>query len=124
MLEVDQIVVEEGVEHQLAGEAEEIERARPVFVDEGAHRAPVLAQHDLGFRLGAVGRIEATLPEGLDETLLAGLHGADVDGTHAVPNLRIGIGLEPFGRLHHVRIGVVHDAAFSIRHCGRPPRAD
>ena len=70
---------------------------------------------------GAVGGIEAALARARSmKLLLARLDRADVHLVHARPDRRIGVRLEPVGRLDHVRIGVVDDAAFGVGH-GLPP---
>ena len=46
--------VVERVEHELAGDTEQVEGARPVVADEAAGRGEVLARHDLGVLGGAV----------------------------------------------------------------------
>jgi hypothetical protein len=90
--------------------------AAAVLLHERSDRAPVLAQHQLGVGGGAVGRIAMALPPALDEVLLAGLHRADVDAVHPRADRRIGERLEPVGRLHHVRIGIVDDAVSGVGH--------
>ena len=54
MLPVAQAAVVEGVEHELAGEAEQVERPRPVLGEERAGGGEVLAGHDLLGLDGAV----------------------------------------------------------------------
>ena len=54
VLPVVQPAVVEGVEHELAREPEQVERARAVVRDERSGRGEVLARHDLGRLVGAV----------------------------------------------------------------------
>ncbi len=54
VLPVAQAAVVERVEHELAGEAEEVDRAAAVFGEERACRGEVLAVHDLGCFVGGV----------------------------------------------------------------------
>ena len=111
-----ELLVGEGVEHELAGEAEQVERARTVVRDEGSRRPPVLAEHDLLLVEGAVVGV-GVLPAGVvDERLLTRRHRGDVEGPHALAQPRIGVPDDPFGRLDHVRIGVVDRATGRVRH--------
>src|SRR5207249_4522146 len=73
MLVVDEVIREERVEDELAREAEQIERARPILAQKRTHRAPVLADHELLFGLGTIRRVAVTPPELRDERLFARL---------------------------------------------------
>ena len=56
----------ERVEHELAREAEEVQRPRPVVFDERAGRGEVLAQQDLRLVLGPVLGIGVRAPDAVD----------------------------------------------------------
>jgi hypothetical protein len=120
-LVADEVVGEKRIEDELAREAEEIERARPVFLQKRAHRAPVLARQELLFGLLAVRGVAMAPAEVVDERFLAGLATAEAQRLEAVANLGIGVGDEPVGCLHDVGISVVHDAVFDVGH-EQPPR--
>src|SRR5262249_44475398 len=52
----------------------------------------------------------------LDERLFARLAAGQPQRLEALADIRVGVRHEPFRSLHHVRVGVVNDAAFGIRH--------
>ena len=121
VLVTDEVIGEERVEDELARKAEEVERARPVFLQERAYRGPVLAGQELLFGLLAIRRVVMAAAELVDERLLAGLATAEAQRLEAAANFGVGVGDEPVGRLHDVGVGVVNDAVFDVRHAG-PPR--
>jgi hypothetical protein len=106
--------VQEGVEHELALDAEQVECARAVLLEEGARRRPVLAQHQLVRVAGAVRRVGVLLAHLLDQRLLARPGGGEVKRRDALAELRIGERKQPVRRLHDVGIGVVNDASFDV----------
>jgi hypothetical protein len=120
VLPVMQPPVVERVEHELAREAEQVERTRPVLGEERARGGEVLARHQLGCFSGAV--LVAAVP--VDQLLegrgqialligripgLAQLVAARV-AQRLDPVAKPGIGViaQPRRRLHDVGVGVVH----------------
>jgi len=103
----EQLAVHEGVEDELAREAQQVERLRAVLLQEGARRRPVLAQQDLRLVLGAVGGVAVLGRVAVDQLLLARLHARQEDGRQLRAHGRIREGVEPVGRLHEVGVGVV-----------------
>ena len=105
-------------EHELAGDAEEVERLRPVAVPDRSEGEVVLAEHDLlrvlGPELGVVLLGERLLEERRRSA-----------GRQLLPQrlavLRVGVLLGVPGRLEDVRVGVVDGPAFDIGH-GQEPR--
>ena len=119
-LEAQQVAVVEGVEHELAGHAEQVEGERPVGGDRAAGRLEVLAGHDL---LGVAGpELRVGVP-GLHLGDGLGLAGRQAElhvGSELLPHRRIGVLQEPGGLLHDVGVGVVHDPALDVRHHDPP----
>ena len=111
-----EVVVQERVEHELAPEAEQVERPGAVFLDERPHRAPVLPEHDLVLGLRPFRGIRMPPTELIDVGLLTRLDGCDEERCELTADVRVGIGHEPVRGLDHVRVGVVHHAAFGVRH--------
>ena len=111
-----QRLVGEGIEDELAREAQKVESPAAVLLEEGSRGLPVLAQHDLVFVAGPVRGVAVLTPKLIDEGLLAGLHRAHVDRLHSLADRGIGVGKEPVGLLHDVGVGVVKDPAFSVGH--------
>ena len=99
-------------EHQLAGEAQQIDGARPVLPAPRAERAPVLGQHDLRIR-----RTSPRPPLGIGQPALEAVAPRKQDG---VGDLRAVLRLEMLGEeaghFHDVRIGVVNDAPAGVGH--------
>ena len=121
--------VVERVEHELAGEAEQVERPRPVLGEEAAGGGEVLAGHDLGLldRAVLVGAVLRGQPvEGGDEValLLVGVAGLAqlvaarvAQRLDAVADGGVGVVAQPRRRLHDVGVGVVDDEArLVVRH--------
>ena len=128
VLPVAQPAIVEGVEHQLAGEAEKVEGPRAVFGDERPRGGEVLPCHDLGRLVAAI--------------LLRGVHGAEpverrnqVAGLlvgvarlpefvasrvpkwlDPVPDTGIGVIAEPCRSLHDMGIGIVRNSPAVVRH--------
>ena len=111
----------ERVEHELAGEPEQVERPRPVLGQERARGGEVLAVHDLR-RLGVEVLVAAVLLGEPGErrvevaqllVRITGLAQLVAPGVRQrrqpVPDLRIGVVPQPRRRLHDVGVGVVHD---------------
>ena len=121
VLPVAQAPIVEGVEDELAGEAEEVQGPRPILGDEGARRGEVLAVHDLGGLGRAVLRGGVALPQvverGVEVAQLAfGLTGLPelvaarvAQRRDAVPDARVGVVAQPVRWLHDVGVGVVDD---------------
>ena len=127
-----QPAVVEGVEHQLAREAEKIERPPAILRQERPRGGEVLAQHDLfsffrpvlvgavPFRQPVERRIEVALllrrVTGLAELVAARV----AQRGDAVADPGIGMIPQPAGRFHHVGVGVVHDPPQNgvVRHGG------
>ena len=121
MVDAREVAVQEGVEDELRRDAQQVERLRPVLLQEGAGRRPVLAQHDLFGVARAVCGIAVLAREVLDQAIFAGLRGGEVELRDAIADGGIGAARQPLGRLHHVRVGVVDDATLDVRHRD-PPR--
>ena len=115
-----QFLVRERVEHQLAGEAEDVKGPAAVLADERAGGPPVLAQHDLGLVAGAVVGVAVQVGGLVDERVLARLHGGHEQRLHAVAHPGVGVVDEPGRRLHQVGVGVVDGATFRVRHETEP----
>jgi hypothetical protein len=75
LFQVRQVAVDERVEDELAGDADQVERLRPILLEQGAGGGPVLAQHDLLGVAGAVVRV-ALLGQHRLERFGAGGHAA------------------------------------------------
>jgi hypothetical protein len=134
VLPVVQAPVVEGVEHQLAGEAQEIEGPGPVLGDERPGGGEVLAGHDLlGLVAAVVGR-GVQGPEPFERrpevpALLLGITGLTQlvasrvpQGLDPVPDGGIGVIAQPGGGLHDVGVGVMGDASGVVRHGPHLPR--
>jgi hypothetical protein len=52
----------------------------------------------------------------VDECLLSRLAAAEAQGLEPAPDLGVGVRDEPVGCFHDVRVGVVNDAVFDVRH--------
>ncbi len=121
MLPSAQPGVVEGVEDQLAGEAEQIERPATILRDERSGGGEVLAGHDLGRLVGeVVGRsmpgcqsVERGIEiaqllgrvAGLAELVDAGV----VQRRDPLADACVGVVAQPVRRLHDMGVGVVHD---------------
>ena len=100
----------ERVEHELAREAEQVERARAIVVDERSGRDEVLAQHDLRLVFGAVLGITVSLPD-LLQIACTRLVGGSPHVREARPDGGIEVGMQPVGLFHDVGVGVVRRTA-------------
>ena len=117
-LGLQQRLVHEGVEDELALEAEQVERLRAVLLEERAGRRPVLAQQDLRGVVRAVRRVGVLRAERGDQPLVLarrerGDEAARQPGAHG----GLGALAEHLRGLHHVGVGVVH-AAVRVGHQG------
>ncbi len=108
-VEAQRVRTRERVEHELTREAEEVERAGAILVEERARGEEVLAQRDLRFVVGAVRRIVVQRRRPLDRVAGRGvLVGVGPHLREPGPGGLVEVGGEPIGRLHDVRVGVVH----------------
>ncbi len=117
---------EHGVEHggvdELAGETHVVQCRGSVLGDERAGRTPILAQHDIGLVAGPVLGVGMQLSAALDFVERC-LDIADVElGQRELLDLGSDVLLDPFGRLHDMRIGVVNDTVGDVRHGSTMPR--
>ncbi len=131
VLPVVEAAVVKGVEHQLAGEAQEVEGPRPIVGDERAGCGEVLSGHHLGLLIRAVpiGRMPLGQPfERLPKVALlirrvpglAQLVAARIaQRLDPAANFRVGVVTEPRRCLHDVRVRVVDHPRVVVRH--RPP---
>ena len=109
-------LVHERVEHELALEAEQVERARAVLLQERAGRRPVLADHELRRVVRAVGGIGVLGAEPREQPLvLARCERRHEALRQARAHGRLRTRAQHLRGLHHVRVGVVH-ASVGIRH--------
>jgi hypothetical protein len=109
----------EGREHQLTVDAHQVERARALGDVEGAHRVPalVLPQPLLGGgRLPRIAPAGFVLREGVVEDRLHPVEGAEAE---QLPLVVFDEAVEEVRQLHHMAVGVEHDAVCD-RH-GDPP---
>ena len=108
-IEAQRVRTRERVEHELTREAEQVERGGAVVVQERSRREEVLAQRDLGRVGGAVRRVAMQRGRALDRVERAWCprwRRSTRAGTAPGPGVEVG--LQPVGRLHDVRVGVVH----------------
>ena len=104
------IVEQGGGEHELAGKAQQVDRARAVLLLVRAQRFPVLGEHDL--RVVEVGGRSGLEPGAVKALVARKQHAVGHDG--AMPGFEV-FGQEP-GRFHDVCIGVVNDATTGVGH--------
>jgi hypothetical protein len=98
-------------EHELAGEAQKIDRARAVLARGGAERRPVLGEHDLAVIEGfAAARI-------LEMAVKALVPWEQHVVADAAAILRLEMIVQEARQLHDVRIGIVNDAPAGVGHC-------
>jgi len=112
----------EGGEHQLAGEAQQVEGLGSVGAAEGAQGLVVLAQQDVVVLAGAEGGIVVLAPRGRRPPPVADLVMVDRQVVVGRQHLAIEIGIEAVLELHQVGVGVVDDAILHIGHGLVPPR--
>ena len=123
VLPVVQAAVVERVEHELAGEAEQVERPRPVLGEERPGGGEVLAVHDLR-RLGVAvlrrcGAVSASRANDAVEVAAAARPGSPSGAARCRRRTsasarrsriaRVGVVAQPRRRLHDVGVGIVHD---------------
>jgi hypothetical protein len=115
-LRLEQRLVHEGVEQELALEAEQVERLGAVLLEEGARRRPVLAQQDLRGVVGAIAGIGVLGAKRGDQAIvLAGRERRHEAARQARAHGRVRAFVEHLRRLHHVGVGVVH-ASMGVGH--------
>ena len=106
-------------EHELAGEAQEVERARPVLRQEGAERLVVLAQQDVLIRAGAERRIGLLGARLVDQIgLQLGAIGGQI--VEALQEARLEEGVQAIRHFHQVGIRVVDDPILRVWHRSPP----
>ena len=128
VLEFVQAPVVEGVEDQLAAEAQEVQGPGPIFGDERPRGGEVLALHDLDRFGGPVVRGSMAVPELLEgghqvallrfgTPGLAQLVAARVlEHREAIAEGCLGVVPQPGGCLHDVGVGIVDEPSFVVGH--------
>ena len=77
---------------------------------------PVLAGQQVGLVVGPPLGILPPRPGSADELLFTRANVGDENLFHSSPQVRVGIGDEEVGCFDDVRVGVVDDPAFGVRH--------
>ena len=99
-------------EHELAGEAQQVDRARAVLLAPRAERVPVLGQHDL-----RIVEVSPTAPLGILQPAVEAVAARE---QHVVGDggavLRLEMVGEEARHFHDVRIGIVNDAPAGVGH--------
>ena len=129
-LEVDFVAAEdaeelrhrEGREHQLALEAQQVERAASFRRIERAERLPSFGGHQIRFELRHGFSIEAAIGGVGDRAIREPAGGAEIERGQPLAHLGVGVRNQPVAGFHQMAVGVVIGPAFRVWHLTPPLR--